>query len=643
MTAPLVHLIFKTHLDIGFTDLAERVRARYHRQFIPEAIATGEHFHAENPDEPAFVWTTGAWLIWDHLERGTRAQVRRLERAIERGLIVWHALPFTTHTELMSPALFRAGLSFAAALDARFGRRTTAAKMTDVPGHTLGMVPILAAAGVRFLHLGVNTASPVPEVPPMFRWRAPDGSEIVVMYQSSYGGTQFLPGADVGLAFAHTNDNIGPQTVPQVAEAWRDLRRDLPLATIRASTLDALGDVAWERRATLPVVTDEIGDSWIHGAASDPVKLARFRALQRLYDRFAEDLTPARLGFGRELALVAEHTWGLDIKSYLRDASAWDRTDFDARRRSDFRFSFVERSWSEQRAYLDSAVAHLAPPDRALAEAALAETEPLAKREDSLPAGGWSATLDPATGDIASVIAPSGARLTGRDGSLFGFRHESYDAADVRIHMDSYLVHREEWAVLDHGKPGLELARTARSAVWRPEPGDAGFTLPDRARQDLGAPASVEWSFAADGQDAAILTLTLRGKPANRMPEAGFLAVTPEGARDWEIRKMGLWHNRYVRRGGARLQAAEAVRARSKTVSFSIDLIDAALVAPVVGGFMVYDPDAPDWSEGLRVNLYNNKWGTNFPMWWNGDALFRLRLVLMHATTGHSDIRVRRP
>ena len=36
MTAPRVHLIFKTHLDIGFTDLAERVRAQYHAQFIPQ-------------------------------------------------------------------------------------------------------------------------------------------------------------------------------------------------------------------------------------------------------------------------------------------------------------------------------------------------------------------------------------------------------------------------------------------------------------------------------------------------------------------------------------------------------------------------------------------------------------------------------
>jgi hypothetical protein len=622
--ATRVHLIFKTHLDIGFTDLAERVRAQYHAQFIPQAIATGEHFHAENPDEPAFIWTTGAWLIWDHLETGTPDQRRRLERAIGRGLITWHALPFTTHTELMSPALFRAGLSHAQELDAHFGRRTTAAKMTDVPGHTLGMVPLLAEAGVRFLHLGVNTASPVPDVPPVFRWRAPDGSEIVVMYEASYGATDFPEGA--GLAFAHTNDNMGPQTVPQVAEVWRDLRRELPDADIRASTLDAFGDALWERRESFPVVTAEIGDSWIHGAASDPVKLARFRALQRLYDEFAEDLTPARLSFGRELALVAEHTWGVDIKSYLRDTTAWDRPVFDALRASDYRFRFAERSWDEQRGYLVRAVAHLAQSDRVLAEAALAATDPTAP-DGAVSDGGWSATFDLATGDIVEITSPSGIRATGHDGALFAFRHESYDAEDIGQHRDSYLMHGEDWAIRDHGKPGLETARTAESAAWVPEPAGTGFTMPERARRDLGAPESVAYTLRADG-DALILTLTLRGKPAGRLPEAGFLHVTPAGNPRWQVRKMGLWHDSYIRRGGARLQGAEAVRSLGGTPGLMIELIDSALVAPVAGGFMPYLPDGPDWSQGLRVNLYNNKWGTNFPMWWEGHARFRFRLTI---------------
>ena len=55
-----------------------------------------------------------------------------------------------------------------------------------------------------------------------------------------------------------------------------------PGAVVVASTLDAFARalIAGERAiATLPVVTAEIGDTWIHGAGTDPQKLARYRAL----------------------------------------------------------------------------------------------------------------------------------------------------------------------------------------------------------------------------------------------------------------------------------------------------------------------------------------------------------------------------
>ena len=293
----LIHLVFKTHLDIGFTDHAAKVRAQYHDRFIPQAIETGEHFFAEDPAAPQFIWTTGAWLIWDHLNTQPPERVRRLERAIERGLIRWHALPFTTHSELMSPALFRAGLSYSAELDKRFGKTTIAAKMTDVPGHTLGIVPLLAEAGVRFLHLGVNTASPPPDVPDIFRWRAPDDSEVVVMYQNVLRRDAFPVRLRDGPQLrAHLRQY-------RAAERSADSRRlsepPAPPALRHYPRLDArrLRRAALGRaKASSP---SSISNSAIAGStasASDPEKMSRFLALQRLYDDFAgEALTPRRL------------------------------------------------------------------------------------------------------------------------------------------------------------------------------------------------------------------------------------------------------------------------------------------------------------------------------------------------------------
>lgn len=269
-------------------------------------------------------------------------------------------------------------------------------------------------------------------------------------------------------------------------------------------------------------------------------------------------------------------------------------------------------------------MARLAPPDRDLAEAALAEPKPTVQ-PGSLSDGGWTATRVPDTGDIEEITTPSGIRLAGQDGVLLAFRHETYDAADICRHMDSYLTHREEWAILDHGKPGLEKATTAESAIWAPKFDDDSYTMPAQARRDLGAPARVDYSLQAEG-DALILTLSLRGKRANRMPEAGFLHITPAASSDWRIRKMGLWHDSFVRRGGAHLHAAEAVLTTSGPHELTVELLDAALVGPCRSNFMTFLSDDPDWSQGLRVNLYNNKWGTNFPMWWEGDVRFRFRL-----------------
>ena len=81
------------------------------------------------------------------------ARLTNVDAAVRAGDLAWHALPLTTHTELLDAQLFRAGLGIGRELDRRFDRTTTAAKMTDVPGHTRSMVPLLAEAGAARIAL----------------------------------------------------------------------------------------------------------------------------------------------------------------------------------------------------------------------------------------------------------------------------------------------------------------------------------------------------------------------------------------------------------------------------------------------------------------------------------------------------------
>ena len=285
-TITRVHVIFKTHLDVGFTDYARNVVRNYFTSYIPKAIELAREMREAGRPE-RFRWTTGSWLIYEYLEQASPAERALMDAAIEAGDIRWHGLPFTTHSELMDASLFRFGLSLAKSLDQRYGKTTIAAKMTDVPGHTRGIVPLLAEAGVRFLHIGVNPASTPPEVPAVFVWRHTTGAEVVVMYhKGSYGDLMAVPGMSDAIAFAHTGDNRGPQGAAEIVRAFGHLRERFPGAEIVASSLDDYARALLKVKDGLPVITGELGDTWIHGVGTDPTKVSQFRALSRLRNQW---------------------------------------------------------------------------------------------------------------------------------------------------------------------------------------------------------------------------------------------------------------------------------------------------------------------------------------------------------------------
>ena len=60
-----VTVIFKTHLDVGFTDLAANVVKKYFDTFIVNAVKTADHFRKNHKDK-RYVWTVGSWMIYEY-------------------------------------------------------------------------------------------------------------------------------------------------------------------------------------------------------------------------------------------------------------------------------------------------------------------------------------------------------------------------------------------------------------------------------------------------------------------------------------------------------------------------------------------------------------------------------------------------
>ena len=569
MAKKRVLVLFKTHLDVGFTDLAGSITERYLSVYLPNAIRVGNEL--KNTDTP-FIWTVGSWLVWRALQRDADGSV---ERAIRDGILRWHALPFTTHTELMSPKLFEYGLSLSKKLDERFSLTTTGAKMSDVPGHTVGMIPLMKQYGVSFLHIGVNPATPLPPVPKVFRWKRGD-DEIRVMVQGDYGEVEDF--GDFAVYFAHTGDNLGPQSAECVTSEYEKVRTLFPDGTIKAATVDDLADEVAKMK-DLPVVEKEIGDTWIHGAGTDPEKVSRYRKVLRELNKM--DGVPCDLT--DSLLLVPEHTWGEDLKTFFRDDRHYSADELAPLRAERAK---IEQSWKEQRAYVERAEKLLGvTPDYPVKRpdlAAWTETEPT-----ELP---------------------------------YEICWQLFDNADYERYKQDYMRALPEWAIWDFTKVGLPDYKgfTAMAKVvsayerngekfWR-------LSFDETLAEQFGLP---ELFLSTSGNT---VTLKWFGKKAARYPQACWFKFTGL-AESWEISKMGQWLSPEDVIGSPLISAVdEGVRNQD----LRIRPLDSPLVAPFGRRLLQYN--VKDAQEDLWFCLYDNIWNTNFPMWYSDDGLFRFEV-----------------
>lgn len=671
-----VHVIFKTHLDLGFSDFAATIEAKYFDHYIPEAIKLAEQMrqseHGAPGDSPGhtpdrFIWTTGSWLIYEYLERANSTARRRMEEAIAIGDIAWHALPFTTFSEDMDASMFRFGLSLSQGLDRRFGRHTIAGKMTDVPGHTRAIVPLLAEAGVQFLHLGVNPGCTPPDVPPVFVWQDPDsGAEVVVMYQIGYGhlGDKLMavPGMADAIAFAHTDDNVGPQSMEQVQKYYREMRDQFPGAEVFASTMDAYAAHLPEVRDNLPVITQEIGDTWIHAVGADPRKESQYRELLRMRRVLRERGTPEEdlHEFSRNLLMVAEHTQGLDVKTHLGDWTNYRAGGFRAARRQE-NFKKMEASWQEQRAYVHAAVEALPSLLKREAVERLAALVP--ERPDRVgfvpvsdvsqpfELAQFSVAFDPQLGCLTRLKMGE-VDWAGPDNPLGKFWYETFSAADYERFKRQYLTNQrghQQWgSIPDFTKPGIEdVAREHK--IFLPRLTWAGkrveedrdtflfvMEMPAESHREYGAPSEISLQATFDRLEPVVeFDLQWFSKSASRLPEAAWLSFVPsdrdrsQWRRQWRMEKLGQWISPYevIRNGNRHLHAVGGgVRAADARHEISIQTLDAALVAPGRPSLLDFNNRQPDLRQGLHFNLHNNIWGTNSPMWYEDDARFRFVL-----------------
>ncbi len=356
-------IVFKTHFDIGYTDYVESVLQNYSGPMIQSALSIMDKTRAL-PGEKRFVWTLPGWPMHEILKRAEPETKSRVEEAIRNGWFAVHGLPFTFHTEASGLEDLVRGLRFSADISRTYGLSLPEdAKMTDVPSHSWVIPTLLKHAGIKFLHIGCNPASPSPEVPLLYWWEGPDGSRVMTMYWGKYYGTDLVPPSDwphkTWLAIVHTNDNQGAPTPEEVDNVLIKTKELAPQAKVRIGRMSDFYDTLIKEAPKLPVIRGDMPDTWIHGVMSMPKEVKGLRktrddvfaleslnTLLNIWSVKQPDASTKIAEVYEQMLLFDEHTFGLAMSH--GHSGTWAYGDEFKIQKAQGVYQPIEHAWKEK-------------------------------------------------------------------------------------------------------------------------------------------------------------------------------------------------------------------------------------------------------------------------------------------------------
>jgi len=693
-----VHVVVMNHLDVGFSvpsgsgsAYSPDIVNLYFDHYFPLALEISSELEKNETSEARLIYTTHPWLIALYLDCNSSGfpyvpalntsihcpseyQVAQFKKAIFRGVIAWHAFPFNAQSEIYDLSLFQSALRVSERLSEMFNitkPRTMSQK--DVPGLTRSVIPILKNNNIHSIHIGVNGASAPPGLNDgVSIWRDENSGQdiFLLLHKGGYGGSSIedavmVPGMDRALIVYVRSDNSGPGSSQEITTLFEQQKANFPNAQVMASTYDDFTQHLNDHRQNMQTFTEEIGDTWIYGVPSDPYKVAAFRGIMRVRGECVKSMEcdiedESFIRFDRLLMKIGEHTWGLDVKTYLHDFKNWSNIDFDNAKSGD-NYQVVVNSWIDQRSYLYAAIKVLGNhPVVRLIEKEISELK--TKKPTSL---GWRRIKEPTQeqwigkfsisfskdGSIVHLLdTVSGKIYADLSHKLGGIRYDTYDSDDYDHYLKTYpYVPGSWWLPGDFGKPDVSLGKAVHSTS-RPRLEEMykkgnqlwmRLSMNNSVHLNAGAPTEI-YSTVSIGGNSTHGTIYIRtqwfDKRPTRLPESFWISFNPRSQQgdkpNWKIEKLGSM----VSPLNIILNGSQHLHASTKGAildSFSIESSDAAVISP---GDPTPFPIPLDRvtgleEEGISFCLVNNIWGTNYVMWYpfeekDRESVFRFKMTV---------------
>jgi len=256
----------------------------------------------------------------------------------------------------------------------------------------------------------------------------------------------------------------------------------------------------------------------------------------------------------------------------------------------------------------------------------------------------FTAIFDLDKGGIRSLVDKASGRELVLSGEhvLGQFLHERFDAEQVKSFVNAY-CRREAggWVWNDFGKGGMPGPKDSPYAALTPKGWKASFSsgpVADVIRlvpaDTIGLAKGYELSFSFPRSRACVdITWKVDGKTPDPIPEGGWICL-PFAVQhpSFCVGRVGgsIDPAKDIAFGGNRslitVDRGVTVRAGASGAGMGVASADLPLWSLGKPGLWSYEPSYVPSSPEVFVNLYNNMWNTNYPLWVEGSWSASLRL-----------------
>ena len=183
-----IFLIQHAHTDIGYTERQEKL-ARYHVEFIRQAMDILDGVHVGTIDAPGFKWQCeNVWQLDNFFEEATQKDIERLKKYVHSGEIGLSG-NYLNMTELVDWDVLLSRTMKAKKYGEKLGVRIDSGMAADINGFAWGYPDALALAGIDNLFTALHPHHgmfPLGKKNSPFLWEGPQGRKVLTWVGEHY-------------------------------------------------------------------------------------------------------------------------------------------------------------------------------------------------------------------------------------------------------------------------------------------------------------------------------------------------------------------------------------------------------------------------------------------------------------------------